>query len=1444
MVCLIALNQPVSAQNTVCACVDCPKDMPDGFTESFVLQVNNAQNQVIGQNGQAVCGVSLHFSHEYVGDLQITLQAPNGTTVTLIGPVGFFDPTNGTTWDIEFLPCNEAVDPDNNFANQWSNDQSWGILGKYTGTYHPFSGCLEDFAGSPVNGEWTLVVVDGLPDDEGVFLGYGLIFCDQTGIECTPCIAGAGNLLEDDLEACAGHDSLLLLPNPQYANQQNPPPDATYAYTYLISGNSDVLVAYADTADLRGFAPGAYTVCGMSYLQADSSLLPAPNDTLTVQELALRLKDPEPPFCGDITTNCLNVRILPLPPDTVLFARVCPDSCFLFFGKTYCAAGQHTDTIISGNCSFTATLNLTIDVRDTVWIAETVCSGQCATSPGFEQACTGGIHSRTFTDANGCDSLVVLSLQALHPTVDILPPVPWPCGQEKSLLTAQTTPASATLAWTAVAPAAFDGTADRDTLIIVGPGTFRLAVCQNEQGKVCCDTAEATVFQDTVFLGTPTWTSADSFFCAGDTLTIRAAALPGATGAQWSWPSGLEPASAPSDTELALTWKSGQGGTVCWQAFNACDTTGRLCMNVLAGLPPPQAAVTGPPSACAGSTEWYRASGVAGDSIDRIWIVDGGAVIAQQGLDSILIRWDNGGLTQGKIELVVGTACGKSPITSLVISLHYPPGEVNLMGDSTFCAGEESILRYQTPPDAIALDWKMPTFAQPVSTSTPDTLTIFWPLPGQGALCVAAENGCGMGPETCMHVAVFAVPVADAGPLLERCGPEAVVSATPAGGGRWLPLAGIKFAAPDSAQTRVTADAPGMYELVWAVEQNNCRDADSTTVIFWETPQIDSFMPSCTTDTTGFVLQIRVKGGQMPYQAVGLNGGFNGEILSTGLLPNQTAVQFFALDANGCPSDTLLFGNFTCACKTWAGSMPQNVVHLCPGDTLNLPPAGGIVLDSGDTLVYVLHDQNGASLGNVYSENTEPVFVLSPWMDFDKTYFVSAVAYRKDDAGQSPCMSVSNGTPVVWHTPPVATITGVETACAGDSVIWWVGASGTAPWTVQLEDHDGKRYDVFITDQVPVPFPVMALHSGIWRVVRVADAFCVDQPAGLEKSLTVNALPIADAGPDAFFTCSDSLVELDGSGSDGLGQTVTQTWYSRGIPVGSTQILQTQDTGLFVLLVRTERGCLAMDTAYVHDRREVPFPINPVTEPVRCFGEQNGRIVVDSVGGGTPPILLRLNGGAFSDETVFENLPPGVYTLEMLDAKGCQSSLNMEISEPAKINFDIGPNREAAFGDEMYLNYQVNVPSNEVDTVEWTPLPSGAMPEPEGLRWIADESVLITATLVDTRGCEARDTVFIRVVRKDRIYIPNVFSPGKSGNDTWWVFTGPEVVDVAYAAVYDRWGNLLFDRKNGLPNDVSQGWDGRSKNGMAESGVYIYHIRLRYMNGETVDLGGEFTLLR
>jgi subtilisin-like proprotein convertase family protein len=181
----IAIFDQISAQP--CNCTNCPQFMPDNFTGDFLLTVQNATNNTLGQNGQGVCGVTLNFDHEYVGDLSIVLTSPAGQSVTLVGPIGLWGPTDGTSWNIAFVPCGDPVTPDPGFTPNWNNNQPWGLFGAYSGSYYPFNGCLQNFNMGPVNGTWTLTVTDGQSNDVGNFYDYSIIFCDPSGILCFTC---------------------------------------------------------------------------------------------------------------------------------------------------------------------------------------------------------------------------------------------------------------------------------------------------------------------------------------------------------------------------------------------------------------------------------------------------------------------------------------------------------------------------------------------------------------------------------------------------------------------------------------------------------------------------------------------------------------------------------------------------------------------------------------------------------------------------------------------------------------------------------------------------------------------------------------------------------------------------------------------------------------------------------------------------------------------------------------------------------------------------------------------------------------------------------------------------------------------------------------------------------------------------------------------------------
>jgi len=230
------IQPEAAAQTADCDCTNCPQFMQDLFVGDFNLTVQNASNPILGQNGQGVCGVIVHWDHTAICDISITLTSPSGQSVTLVGPIGQFC-TNmgnvGTDWNVTFLPCNDpSASPDPGFSAQWNNNQPWGANNAYTGSYYPFAGCLENFTG-PVNGDWTLTVNDGQPNDVGNLYDYEIIFCDPSGINCFTCLSDAGDLTQADVVACQGDPALNLSLPPAYAPPAVAPPPTEYSYTYI-----------------------------------------------------------------------------------------------------------------------------------------------------------------------------------------------------------------------------------------------------------------------------------------------------------------------------------------------------------------------------------------------------------------------------------------------------------------------------------------------------------------------------------------------------------------------------------------------------------------------------------------------------------------------------------------------------------------------------------------------------------------------------------------------------------------------------------------------------------------------------------------------------------------------------------------------------------------------------------------------------------------------------------------------------------------------------------------------------------------------------------------------------------------------------------------------------------------------------------------------------------
>jgi gliding motility-associated-like protein len=112
-------------------------------------------------------------------------------------------------------------------------------------------------------------------------------------------------------------------------------------------------------------------------------------------------------------------------------------------------------------------------------------------------------------------------------------------------------------------------------------------------------------------------------------------------------------------------------------------------------------------------------------------------------------------------------------------------------------------------------------------------------------------------------------------------------------------------------------------------------------------------------------------------------------------------------------------------------------------------------------------------------------------------------------------------------------------------------------------------------------------------------------------------------------------------------------------------------------------------------------------------------------------------------------------------------------------------------------------------------------------------------------GCTAVDAVTINVICNDNnIFIPNTFSPNSDGVNDQFYTRGKGLFTIKTMRVFNRWGELMMERKECQPNDPSCGWDGTYKGAKASSDVYVYVIEVLCENANLMQMKGNVTLIR
>jgi hypothetical protein len=363
-----------------------------------------------------------------------------------------------------------------------------------------------------------------------------------------------------------------------------------------------------------------------------------------------------------------------------------------------------------------------------------------------------------------------------------------------------------------------------------------------------------------------------------------------------------------------------------------------------------------------------------------------------------------------------------------------------------------------------------------------------------------------------------------------------------------------------------------------------------------------------------------------------------------------------------------------------------------------------------------------------------------------------------------------------------------------------------------------------------------------FKYVLTAQPPCQSQASTV--TVILDPLPKADAGQDVAINCNQPAVSLGGPGTS-TGPGYVYNWTSNGVSVGHAIPLFTGNPGTYTLVVTSPAGCVDSDAVSVIVDNQLPKANIIKVHSVRCFGDKDGKIVIDSIVSAHSPVLLSLNGGPFSTKSTFSPLLPGKYTVTLQDANGCEWTTDtLVVSQPPQLTVDLGATVVVDLGDTVRLKAQISVPFSSIHSVFWNPVVDTLHADSliQYFRPFVDK--LITVRITDTNGCIVNGKVLVVVTQNRHVFIPNVIKPTSNFNGLITVYGGKDVDEVESFQVFDRWGDQMYETLHFKPNDPSKGWNGRYKGEDVGPGVYVYYAVVRFVNGEKVVFTGDVTVIR
>lgn len=414
----------------------------------------------------------------------------------------------------------------------------------------------------------------------------------------------------------------------------------------------------------------------------------------------------------------------------------------------------------------------------------------------------------------------------------------------------------------------------------------------------------------------------------------------------------------------------------------------------------------------------------------------------------------------------------------------------------------------------------------------------------------------------------------------------------------------------------------------------------------------------------------------------------------------------------------------------------------------------------------------------------------------------------------SPQVSITTGAP--GCVPLTASISG-NLLNADTSAIHW-------EWNIS----DGQ------TATGKTPAALNFLNSGVFniRLIATNSSGCSDTAL---SSIEGYAIPLVNAGADLFI-CKGSGKQLNATGA------ATYTWSpAAGLSCSNcaNPLANPQNNTQYIVTGKSVKGCVARDTIAVDV--QFPFKMQVSKGDTLCVGEST---TLSASGAHT--YSWSPSAGLNSTTTAMVKATPTAttrYRVTGKDDKGC-------FEDTAWFDVKVYPIPTVDAGDDIILNVGRTARitpriSADVTSVLWTPSTGIVSSIYPGVEVKPTSTTDYVVTVKNPGGCMAADQVRVQVLCNNaNVFIPNTFSPNGDGSNEIFYPRGTGLFRIKSARIFNRWGEVVFEKNNFKANDAGSGWDGKYKGSALNSDVFVYVLEIVCENNETIVYKGDVALIR